>query len=211
METRDNFVRKQAKELAKAEGEPVLITSTKTYPVTVKELEEPVLIQQIHQDARIPTWSTPGSAGLDLTSVESVVVPAGTRILVSTGVKIKPPREVYVRIAPQSGLSLKGIDVGAGVVDMDYREVRVLIINNSLHDFLIHTGDWIVQLILERIWLVEPMEAEELDSTLYGQDGFGSTGINSVSVALEDNDDCIIAYHPLATAIFGTSLLAELA
>ena len=60
-----------------------------------------------------------------------------------TGVAIAVPFEHYGRIAPRSGLALKHfIDVGAGVVDEDYRgEVGVVLFNHSHLDFIVNKGD----------------------------------------------------------------------
>lgn len=57
------------------------------------------------------------------------------------------------RIAPRSGLAAKhGIDVGAGVIDADYRgPLKVLLFNFGEQDFLIKEGERIAQLVLERV------------------------------------------------------------
>lgn len=81
--------------------------------------------------------------------------------------------------APRSGLALKhAIDVGAGVIDADYRgPVGVILFNHSDVDFEVKAGDRIAQMILEKIVTPEVMEVEDLDSTLRGEGGFGSTGV----------------------------------
>ena len=90
------------------------------------------------------------------------------------------PRGTYGRIAPRSGLAAKhGVDVGAGVIDADYRgEVKILLINHSDVKFDIKKGDRIAQLVLERISLAELNEVSELEETQRGQKGFGSTGVS---------------------------------
>lgn len=81
--------------------------------------------------------------------------------------------------APRSGLALKhAIDVGAGVIDADYRgPVGVILFNHSDVDFEVKAGDRIAQMILEKIVTPEVIEVEDLDSTLRGEGGFGSTGV----------------------------------
>lgn len=81
--------------------------------------------------------------------------------------------------APRSGLALKhAIDVGAGVIDADYRgPVGVILFNHSDVDFEVKAGDRIAQMILEKIITPEVMEVKDLDSTLRGEAGFGSTGV----------------------------------
>ena len=92
--------------------------------------------------------------------------------------KISIPLGMYGRIAPRSSLACKkSVDVGAGVVDNDYRgEVKVLLINNGAEDFKIEKGDRIAQLIFENYSTPKLEVVSELDETVRGQGGFGSTG-----------------------------------
>ncbi|XP_046689241.1 deoxyuridine 5'-triphosphate nucleotidohydrolase, mitochondrial-like [Homalodisca vitripennis] len=98
--------------------------------------------------------------------------------MVKTDLKIMLPEGCYGRIAPRSGLTWKnGIDVGAGVIDEDYRgDVRVILFNHSDEPFTIEAGDRIAQLICEKIYYPELEEVQELDETNRGSGGFGSTG-----------------------------------
>ena len=126
--------------------------------------------------AVIPTRGTYSSVGLDLhANVDGVIYP-GERKLISTGVKCEFPANSYGRIAARSGLSLKGIDVGAGVIDPDYTGIiKVLIINNGKENFIINSGDKIAQLIIEEYRHVTPYLAN-ISMTERGTSGFGSTG-----------------------------------
>lgn len=82
------------------------------------------------------------------------------------------------RIAPRSGLASKHfIDTGAGVIDADYRgQVKVLLFNHSEKDFEIKEGDRVAQLVLERIYTPDVVEVQELEESVRGAGGFGSTG-----------------------------------
>ncbi len=86
-------------------------------------------------------------------------------------------------VAPRSGLAHKhSIDVGAGVIDYDYRgNVGVILFNFSDKDFQISPGDRIAQLILERISMASVVEVADLDDTTRGAGGFGSTGVSANS------------------------------
>lgn len=101
----------------------------------------------------------------------------------STGLAFAIPVGNYGRIAPRSGLAAKhSIDVGAGVIDADYRgEVRVLLFNHSDIDFAINEGDRIAQMIIEKYTLTDLVEVQELDDTVRGAGGFGSTGVNGTT------------------------------
>ena len=83
-------------------------------------------------------------------------------------------------IAPRSGLAAKHfIDVGAGVIDEDYRgNVGVVLFNFGKEKFEVKKGDQIAQLICERIFYPETEEVQILDGTERGSGGFGSTGSN---------------------------------
>ena len=135
-----------------------------------------------------PTRATMGSIGYDLRSIENVKIPKKSRALVGTGLAIICPEGSYGRIAPRSGLASKHcIDIGAGVIDSDYRgEVKVLVINNSNRTFYVNPGMKIAQLIFERAWISESLglkmtfDAEwcvKGASTERGVNGFGSSGI----------------------------------
>jgi deoxyuridine 5'-triphosphate nucleotidohydrolase len=69
------------------------------------------------------------------------------------------------------------IDTGAGVIDADYRgQVKVLLFNHSDADFPVSEGDRVAQLVLERIYTPEVLEVAELEESVRGAGGFGSTG-----------------------------------
>jgi dUTP pyrophosphatase len=135
-------------------------------------------VKRLVQDATLPTRGSSGAVGYDLYSIDEVVVSPSQRALVGTGVVVILPMNVYGRVAPRSGLAVKhGIQVGAGVVDPDYRgEIKVVIFNQGDRDFVIKKGDRIAQLVLERCETPDVREIESLDETDRGSGGFGSTG-----------------------------------
>jgi dUTP pyrophosphatase len=100
------------------------------------------------------------------------------RTVVPTGIAVAVPGGTYGRVAPRSGLAAKsGIDVGAGVVDADYRgELKVVLFNHSDEPLYVKPGDRIAQLVLERIACASVHEVDDLDATDRSADGFGSTG-----------------------------------
>jgi deoxyuridine 5'-triphosphate nucleotidohydrolase len=135
----------------------------------------------IHPEARIPLRATPQSAGADVFSVEEVTIPPRERRLVDLGFSMSFEGPLYARIAPRSGLAVKySIDVGAGVIDADYRgAVKVLLINNGTEPFKVNIGDRIAQMIFERIEYTSFFACqtkETLEKTVRGSGGFGSTG-----------------------------------
>ena len=137
-------------------------------------------VKKLSENARLPFKATGNSAGYDLYSAHDNVIPAKGQGLINTDISIEFPAGCYGRIAPRSSLALLfGIDVGAGVIDGDYRgHIKVILLNFSDNDFEIKKGDRIAQLILEKYLSVPVLEVEEIDDTIRGVGGFGSTGTN---------------------------------
>ena len=130
-----------------------------------------------YEDSQEPTRGSDEAAGYDLYSYESETVVPKQIKLIDTGISIRVPEGTYGRIAPRSSVSKKGILINAGVIDRDYRgPVKVMVHNLSNNDYVIKKNDRIAQLILEKI-KTPPVElVEELDDTVRGEGGFGSTG-----------------------------------
>ena len=140
-----------------------------------------LLVHKLHDGARAPTRGSALSAGLDLYCDADFEIAPGDRQLVSTGIALEIPGDAaYGRIAPRSGLAVKhGIQVGAGVVDADYRgEVKTLLFNHGSDTFSAKAGDRIAQLIIERCKMpdVTVVTSRALSATDRGASGFGSTG-----------------------------------
>lgn len=110
-------------------------------------------VQLLSATARAPTRGSALAAGYDLYAAVATTVPARGKALVSTAISIAVPDGTYGRVAPRSGLAAKhSIDVGAGVIDADYRgEVKVLLFNLGESDFAVAEGERVAQLVLERV------------------------------------------------------------
>ena len=105
-------------------GEPEQGKPVKTEVLRVKCLKE---------NAVLPKRGSEGAVEYDLSASYNCVIPSRGKGLVQTGLSISLPSRVYAKIASRSGLPLKKfIDVGAGVVDSDYRgELGVVLYNHS--------------------------------------------------------------------------------
>jgi dUTP pyrophosphatase len=123
------------------------------------------------------------AAGYDLYSsnTEDLIIKAHSKELVPTGCALAIPHGNYGRIAPRSGLAWKHhLDVGAGVIDSDYRgEIKVIVFNHSDQDFAVKPKSRIAQMIIEKVVNTEIKVTEELEETERGNKGFGSTGVDS--------------------------------
>ncbi|CAG8583567.1 7026_t:CDS:2 [Diversispora eburnea] len=127
-------------------------------------------VKCLSSKAKLPIRCSDLAAGYDLYSAANIIVPTKGRAVIPTDLSIGIPSGTYGRVAPRSGL--------AGVVDADFRGgLTVLLFNFGDKDYQVHEGDRIAQLILERICTPEVVQVEELEDTVRGSKGFGSTGI----------------------------------
>jgi dUTP pyrophosphatase len=146
---------------------------------------KPVLRVQLlsgQEDLGLPTYATPGSAGLDLkAALESPFVLApGERTMMPTGLKMAVPKGYEGCVRPRSGLAAKhgiGIINAPGTIDSDYRgEVKVLLINLGKEPVTFNRGDRIAQLLIQPVEHVTVAASDSLDDTARGDGGFGHTG-----------------------------------
>ena len=134
-------------------------------------------VKKIHKDAKLPSYGHVGDAGLDLFSVVECVLKGGEARAISTGIQVAIPDGYVGLIWDKSGISLKNIHRLAGVVDSGYRgEIKVVMTNLSAEAFSIEKGMKIAQMLIQPISKVKVVDAEELDDTSRGENGFGSTG-----------------------------------
>src|SRR5690554_5777675 len=133
----------------------------------------------------LPDYATPHSAGVDLHANldEPVMLEPLERKLIPTGLYMALPVGTEAQIRPRSGLAYKeGLTVlnSPGTIDADYRgEIRVLLVNLSDKNVLIHDGERIAQMIIAKYESVKFTEVENLSDTVRGAGGFGSTGKTS--------------------------------
>ena len=134
----------------------------------------------VAQEGFEPVYAKPGDAGCDLRSTEELVLAAGERALVKTGVKIAMPDGYVGLVHPRSGLAAKhGITVlnTPGTVDAGYRgEIMVTLYNSSKEDFEISRGDRIAQLVFQQVERARFIPVEVLPESSRGETGFGSSG-----------------------------------
>jgi dUTP pyrophosphatase len=126
----------------------------------------------------LPAYASAGAAGADLRASEAVIIPAGGRVAVATGLRLQLPPGHVGLVWPRSGLAVRhGIDTLAGVIDSDYRgEVRVVLVNHGQAAFHVAAGDRVAQLLLQRVERAVFVTSEEIEDTDRGGGGFGSTG-----------------------------------
>ena len=142
-----------------------------------------IKIKCIKEDgATIPLYKTAGAAGADLCAKISqpLTIKAGKFAMVPTGLYFEIPEGYEVQVRPRSGLAAKnGVTVlnTPGTIDSDYRgEIKVPLYNQSGSVQTIEKGERIVQMVITPFISADFTEVDELDDTLRGAEGFGSTG-----------------------------------
>lgn len=128
-----------------------------------------------------PTYAQPGDAGADLRASESATLLPGERRLVSTGVRVALPQGSVGMVTPRSGLAARcGLSIvnAPGIIDSGYRgEIKVCLINLDPHTPIeIQAGDRVAQLVIVPVIAAEFVQVEELEETVRGEGGYGSTG-----------------------------------
>ena len=157
--------------------EAFFTASANTVKISKTNIPETLLFKKLTPFAIIPTKATPGSAGLDLFSAQDITIPPRKRTTIHTDIATQIPPGWYGSIRARSGLTVKhNIDVGAGVIDNDYRgEILVCLINNGDQPFIVKRHDKIAQFILSPYSSPNIIETNQLSNTLRGSQGFGSS------------------------------------
>ena len=135
-------------------------------------------INLLHENAKLPSRGSDESAGLDLHTIESVIIPPKHRALLSTGIAMSMPLGYVGLIWPRSKLAAKmGIDVLAGVVDSDYRgEIMISLLNTGFNSVEIKSGDKVAQMIIQKHHSDMQINiVDDLDNTMRGKSGVNST------------------------------------
>ena len=134
-------------------------------------------------DNPLPEHQTESSAGADIHAYlpdGDVIIAAGEKEIIPTGIYIEIPVGYEVQVRPRSGLAFKhGVTVlnSPGTIDADYRgEVKVLLINHGKEAFVVKSGERIAQMVFSKYQRVEWESVNQLSDTERGSGGYGSSG-----------------------------------
>ena len=134
----------------------------------------------LEKNEKIPISLYSDSAGYDLYSAETVVVPSRSRKLVNSKIRFEIPKGFYGEIKARSGLSIKkGIVAFNGTIDSGYSGfVYIIVFNFSNEDYTIEKGDRIAQIIFHKCYSVIFNVLDKVSSISdRGNSGFGSSGV----------------------------------
>lgn len=138
-------------------------------------------VKKLNQEAIIPNFAHKGDAGMDLYSIEEVVIPKNETRLIKTGISIELPQWTEAQVRPRSGLALKhSVTVlnSPGTIDEGYRgEIGVILINHGKEDFVVTKHMKIAQMVIKPIYEINIEEVKNLNNSDRGEGGFGSTGM----------------------------------
>ncbi len=139
-------------------------------------------VKRLDPGLPLPAYAHEGDAGLDLYAAEDVSLKPFQRALVSTGIAVAVPEGFAGFVQPRSGLaSRKGLSFvnTPGLIDAHYRgEVKVIAINlDPEQTLMLSRGERIAQLVIQPIVRTTVVDVQELDETMRGEGGFGSSGV----------------------------------
>ena len=140
-----------------------------------------IIDHRLHE--HMPSYATPGAAGLDLRACieEKMTIEANATVLIPTGMAIHLDNTYYAAlILPRSGMGHKhGIVLGnlVGLIDSDYQgQLMVSCWNRSNMPFELNPLDRIAQLVIVPVMQAEFHLVDDFDASNRGEAGFGSTG-----------------------------------
>lgn len=144
---------------------------------------DPIRIVRLDKNLPLPRRAHPGDAGADLYAATDLTLAPGERGLMGTGIALALPVGTVGLVHPRSGLAARqGLSIvnAPGTIDADYRgEIKVCLINlDPATPIEITRGMRIAQLLIQKVELVSFQEVEELEDTVRGTGGHGSTGVN---------------------------------
>ena len=139
-------------------------------------------VRRLDAGLDLPAHQRPGDAGVDLRCAENVRIESGERAIVGSGIAVAIPDGYAGLVTPRSGLAARvGLSLvnTPGVVDAGYRgEIRLVLVNlDPREPVVLRRGERVAQLLVVPVARVEVVEVDELEASVRGEGGFGSTGI----------------------------------
>lgn len=138
-------------------------------------------IKLARDQSEIPRYARPGDAAVDLCSTNEIVLKPFERGLIPTGVHLAIPEGYAGLVLPRSGLAIKqGLSLvnSPGLIDSNFRgEIQVIAVNLDSQDSItINIRDRIAQLLIIKVDEMRFIKQDDLEETIRGEQGFGSSG-----------------------------------
>ncbi len=141
-----------------------------------------IKVKKLNENAILPTYGSEYAAGADLYACmeQSITIAPHETVMIHTGLAMEIPEGYAGLIYPRSGMASKRHLAPAnkvGVVDPDYRgEFMIALHNHSNEEQTVEPGERIAQLVITPFITAAFKETDQLDETVRGAGGFGSTG-----------------------------------
>lgn len=138
--------------------------------------------KKLDHRAAIPTHGSCLAAGADLCAVldAPVAIKPNDSVLIHTGIAVAIPEGYVGLVYARSGIACKrGLAPSnkVGVIDADYRgEIMISLHNHGTAEQIVSPGERIAQMVITPFAQCNYEEVQELDDTVRGSNGFGSTG-----------------------------------
>jgi len=143
----------------------------------LKNSSETIQVLKVSAEATLPTRAHPNDAGLDLYSIEDIILEVGQGKMAKTGIAVALPEGFMGMVADRSSLAKRGIKTAGGIIDEGYRgEIHIVLWNISGEAIHLRKGERIAQLLIVPVVTPAVQEVTTLDETARGVKGFGSSG-----------------------------------
>lgn len=136
-----------------------------------------IKIKKLHPEAKLPTYALPGDIGMDLYSLETVVVNPREHVRIMHGFALEFPTGYGAIVMDKSSISKAGLKTMGGVFDAGFRgEYNTHLVNLSDTPYTVEKGSKVSQLVILPVQIADLEEVQELSESERGEGRFGSTG-----------------------------------
>jgi dUTP pyrophosphatase len=136
-----------------------------------------IKVKRLKPEAKLPTYAHPGDVGMDLYSMETVVIPPMGHARLWHGFALEFPTGYAAIIKDKSSISKALLHTMGGVFDAGFRgEYNTHLVNLGTESYTIEVGDKVSQLIIYPVAIAELEETDTLSESSRGEGSFGSTG-----------------------------------
>lgn len=134
--------------------------------------------KKLHPEAKLPTYGHPTDAGMDLYTLEEIIIKPQEQVIIPTGLAIDLPSGYAALFWDKSSIaSQKGVKSLGGVIDSGYTgEMKIILINLSEREVILEKGSKFIQLLIQKVEHCEIELVDEVSDGIRGSGGFGSTG-----------------------------------
>jgi dUTP pyrophosphatase len=134
--------------------------------------------KKLNKDSKLPSYAHSTDAGMDLYTLEKIIIQPREKVIIPTGLAIDLPTGYVALFWDKSSVAMqKGLKSLGGVIDSGYTgEMKVILINLSDEVVVLEKGSKFIQLLIQKVEHCEIEFVDEVSDGIRGSGGFGSTG-----------------------------------